>query len=129
MKYKKVFEMLPYDDMPDNNQDLTRIEISFPHLPFPYNLPLFCPRKVREILEYLRREGEEQITKNSLMFLRTARVAEAKYWIWEFYDSENRKCYVTVSQAQNGSTCIGYEEDYYHLTPEQFMLGDYHHIF
>jgi hypothetical protein len=125
----KEFEMLSYEDMPEDNQDLAKIEIAFPYLPD--NSPNLCPVSINEILEYLELEtdSEEPISNKGLVFLRTAQVVDEKYWIWEFWDNENEKCYVTVSQSQNGSTSIGYDEDYYHLTPEQFILGTFHNVF
>lgn len=51
----------------------------------------------------------------------------------EFYHEDRVEsrldCFVTVSLAPDGTTCIGYEENYHRCSPEQFMLGDYHEVF
>ena len=39
------------------------------------------------------------------------------------------ECYVTATVSPDGSTSIGYEENHYGLSPEQFILGDYHNVF
>jgi hypothetical protein len=121
--------MIPCEDMPEDNQDLANTDVSFPYLRD--NSPASCPVKIEKILEYLELEGEsvEFIKKEGLKFIRTAQVAKEKYCIWEFFDSENKKCYVTVSKSRWGRPCISYDEDYYGLTPEQFILGDYHNVF
>ncbi len=73
--------------------------------------------------------GEEELTKQALQFIRTAQVGDRSYWIWKFDDSYGSQCYATVSISTDGQRIIGYLENYYHLTPEQFMLGDYHQVF
>ncbi len=84
---------------------------------------------MKKLLDYLKSEGEEQINKDDLTFICTAKVADEKYWVWEFSDSENKKCYVTVSQKPGGCTYISYDEDHCGLSPEQFILGMYHNVF
>jgi len=86
------------------------------------------------ILEYLSIEmpDGDQLTASDLKFLRTAEIYdESFFWTWEFEDpSDGVKCYVTVEEkVHGGSTCVGYDEDYYGLTPEQFILGTYHNVF
>jgi hypothetical protein len=36
---------------------------------------------------------------------------------------------VTVSSTKDGSTVTGMNENYDELSPEQFLLGDYHNVF
>ena len=48
---------------------------------------------------------------------------------WSFQESDGADCFVTVSASPDGTICTGYEENYYQLTPEQFMLGDYYNVF
>ncbi|NUQ62214.1 MAG: hypothetical protein HUU20_06985 [Pirellulales bacterium] len=82
-----------------------------------------------EILHYLSLESPDgdSIQAADLRFLRTAQVADAEYWIWEFHESDGAKCYVTVEQKGH-DTSIGYDEDYWGLTPEQYMLAEYHQM-
>jgi hypothetical protein len=61
-------------------------------------------------------------------FLRTAKVEAREYWIWSFKESDASRAYVTVSRSAEGVE-IGYSPDFHDLTPEQFMLGDYHGVF
>jgi hypothetical protein len=84
-----------------------------------------------DVLEYLRAEASdgEAVEANQVRFIRTAQVAEQSYWIWAFRESDGCECYVTVSVSPDGSSCIGYEENHYRLSPEQFMLADYHGMF
>ena len=64
-----------------------------------------------------------------LGFIRTAQVGERKYWIWRFRDEYGIECFATVECAPDGTACIGYDINYLGLTPEQYMLGDYHNVF
>jgi hypothetical protein len=90
-----------------------------------------CPLPMETILDYLNEESSDGdgIQAGQLNFLRTALVAEKRYWIWSFQDSDGSDCFVTASWSPNGNAEIGYDENDYDLTPEQFMLGDYHDVF
>lgn len=121
--------MLRADEMPDDIADLAKIDLSFPYLS-PDNA-LSCPVSMAEVLDYLAMEspGGDDISTTQLTFLRTALIAERKYWIWHFHERDGSECYVTVSVDPGGSSCVGYEENYYSLNPEQFMLGDFYEVF
>jgi hypothetical protein len=69
------------------------------------------------------------VDAGQLSFLRTAQVAEQQYWIWGFQEADGSPCYITVAVSPDGSSCLGYDENHYGLTPEQFMLGDDHQVF
>jgi hypothetical protein len=45
--------------------------------------------------------------------------------IWAFTESDGAQCYVTVSHSPDGRTVTGLGENYYELSPEQYMLGEY----
>jgi len=121
--------MIPYEQMPEDNADLARMEVSFPYLE--ENSAKSCPVAVDEILEYLAVEAVDGdvLGAEDLQFVRTARVAECDYWIWRFAESDGSAAYVMVSRRPTGQTCVSYDTDYYGLSPEQFMLGDYHGVF
>lgn len=121
--------MIPFDEMPEDNAELASISVEFPMLRS--NTAESCPVPLSDVVEYLRRESTDgdAVQPEQLSFLRTAQVAEQRYWIWAFQEADGSPCYVTVSVSPEGSSCIGYEENYYNLTPEQFMLGDYHEVF
>ena len=115
--------------MPEDNLDLATLDVSFP--PLEDNSEESCPEAISRIVDYLRVESTdfEHVVADQLTFLRTAQVAEKKYWIWSFLESDGTICFATVSQDEDGSTCMGYEENYGEWTPEQYMLGDYHKVF
>jgi len=117
------------DEMPEDNADLARLQLDFPRLQ-PDTVET-CPIPLSEIVEYLRMESSdaEAVNESQVRFLRTALVGDHMYWIWSFRESDGADCFVTVSASPDGATCTGYEENYYQLTPEQFMLGDYYNVF
>ena len=121
--------MIPYEEMPDDNAKLVDLIIDFPVLQS--NSAEACPVSMSDIINYLHEESldGETIQASQLFFLRTAQVAEKRYWIWSFQESDGSACYVTATVSPDGSTSIGYEENHYGLSPEQFILGDYHNVF
>lgn len=113
--------MLSYDHMPEDNADLAKIEVKLPPVPLK-GIPApnsFLP----QILEYLEIEGYEP--DGELEFLRTARVEETIYYIWSF-ESGGDRCYATAAIGPKDSQCIGCNENPWNLTPEQFIMADYH---
>lgn len=61
---------------------------------------------------------------------RDSNLEETQYWIWRFEEPDGGDAaYATVSVDESGSETIGYETDYYGLSPEQFILGDFHGVF
>jgi hypothetical protein len=121
--------MIPYDRMPEDNSELAKIDVDFPRLD--PDTAESCPTPLEDVLAYLRMESADgdAVDASQLTFRRTAQVADRRYWTWSLRESEGADCYVTVSVGPDGDDCIGYEENYYGLTPEQFMLGDYHQVF
>ncbi len=121
--------MIPFKDMPEANEDLANVIIEFPLLE--PNTPESSPVSLYDVVEYLRMESPDgdDIDGGQLRFVRTARVEEQRYWIWAFQESDGSSCYVTVSEFADGATCVGYSVNDYDLTPEQFILGDYHDVF
>ena len=116
--------MLTSEEMPERNEDLAKVEIEFDHVSFDL---VSEPKEIEPyLIEYLEREGFTP--DDNLRFLRTAQVEEKVYWIWEF-TSDGEKAYATATQDKNGGTSVGCDTDYYGLTPEQFILGDYHNCF
>lgn len=116
--------MLTYEQMPEDNSDLSKISIDFPHVSFD---DVSEPKEIEPyLLDYLKIEGYSP--DGDLTFLRTALVEETVYWIWEFI-SQGEKTYATATQDTNGDTSLGCDTDLYNLTPEQYILGDYHECF
>jgi hypothetical protein len=119
--------MIPYEQMPENNEDLASLSVSFPFLE--PNTPEKCPVSIEDLLDYLSVESEEGITADDLEFIRTAKVAKENYWIWRFIDSYGDECFAWVRDRRWGSTVTSFDKNHYHLTPEQYMLANYHEIF
>ena len=127
--------MIPFEEMPQDNRELAQIEIDFPRLK-PDSAER-CPVPVEEILEYLKLEcpGGEELRNEDMKFCRTALVEGFKYWIWSFYEPDGgRPAYATVAKYArwlifNRTTIIGYETNDYGLSPEQYILGNYHRCF
>jgi len=120
--------MLSYDELPEDNVELAKIKVTFPFLVD--NSPKSCPAALAEIREYLSRESPDTHPGKArpLTFLRTAKVEDKDYWIWSFEEAGGSRAYVTVARGPDGVD-IGYSPDFYNLTPEQYILGDYHGVF
>lgn len=116
--------MLSYEEMPEDNEELAKIEVDFPHVSFK---EVSEPKVIEpHLLDYLKREGYKP--DGELQFLRTAQVEDIVYWIWVF-TSQGEKTYATATQDEEGNTSVGCDTDYYSLTPEQYILGDFHDCF
>ena len=72
--------------------------------------------------------GGDALREGDLSFVRTADVEGTKYWIWSFTEPDGESAYATVAVSSSGST-LGYDANTYDLSPEQFILGDYHQVF
>ena len=107
--------MIERGQLPKNNADLVKVDVEFPRLQ--PDTVAACPVSIEEVVEYLRAESPdgEAVHSQQLRFIRTAQVAEQKYWIWSFRESDGSDCYVTVSVGPDGGSCIGYEENYHQL--------------
>ena len=115
--------------MPDDNADLALIQIDFPRLDG--DSATSCPVATSALIDYLADEvpDGDRLTEADLQFQRTADVERVRYWIWAFDEPDGDPAYVTVSVGASGGSTIGYEANFYGLTPEQFILGDYHEVF
>lgn len=122
--------MLTAEDMPDDNADLADAEAEFPRLT--PDSARGCPVPLADLLRYLADEvpGGDSLTRGDLTFARTARVADAEYWVWRFREPgvQGDQAFATVSRSGSRVT-LGCETNYYGLSPEQFVLGDYYGVF
>ena len=114
--------MLSLDEMPEYRADLAKIEVDFPSLSDAETAR--HKEFVDSIVDYLTTEGDD-VRADELTFLRSAQVAESKYWIWEYVDDCGEPSYVSVSEDRDGGRCVtsNWQEE---LSPEQAMLADYH---
>ena len=114
--------VLSAEEMPDDNARLASIEVEFSSLE-PDSADS-CPTGMKAILDYLAIEVPDggSLNPSDLTFVRTARVEETSYWIWRFTEPDGHAAYATCSVSRDGKHAVGYETDYYGLTPEQFIL-------
>lgn len=114
--------MIPLEEMPDYRPDLKSVAVEFPPLDGVQTgrHPEFVPH----ILEYLANEFGP-FDAEDLMFLRSAQVAESRYWVWEFEEDDGTRCYAIFSEPPSGGSCItaDWAEE---MTPAQAILADYH---
>ena len=121
--------MIPLADLPADNAKLANLDVDFPRLD--PDTPESCPEPLSAVVDYLRLESPDGdvVQGHQLKFIRTAQVADRAYWIWSYQEADGSNTLVTVAVTPDGTSCIGYEANYYGLTPEQFMLGDYYQVF
>ena len=116
--------MLTFEEMPEDNNDLSKVDVEFPHVSFD---EVSKPENIEpHLLDYLKRENYKP--DGELHFLRTALVEQTVYWIWGF-ECDGEKAYATATQDQNDDTSVGCDLNDYNLSPEQYILGDYHNCF
>ncbi len=122
--------MLTRTQMPEDNAELAKVQVSFARLD--PDSAAACPVPLEDLLAYLDLEvpDGDQLTAADLQFVRTARVAERDYWLWRFTQPgpDGEEAYATAC-LDDGEVSLGYETDYYGLTPEQYLLGEYHDVF
>ena len=115
-------QMISYDEMPDDNAELANIVIDFPHVD-----DASTPDEIEpDLLDYLEIEGFSP--DGDLKFLRTALVEKTVYWIWSF-ETAGKPAYATATMDEKDDSCVGCGTNEYGLTPEQYILGDYHNCF
>ncbi len=118
------------EQLPKAWKGLKRYTFELPKLLL--NVPWTCPRRKKEILEYLAVEarggsqsGSENVIEFDLKFVRTAKVKGSKYWLWSFEDGDGVECFVAVHKDETGRNILGFEEAL-GLTPEQWLVMDYY---
>ncbi len=116
--------MIARKDLPEDAADWTNVSVDFERLE-PDDASA-CPCPMEEIMEYIRDESADldDAREEQVQFLRTARIGKAKYWIWRYTESDGEVCYLTVSDAPDGTGSMGLSEAN-GLSPEQYMLADY----
>ena len=113
--------MLSFEEMPENNADLAKIKVEFSHVPL---ADVADPTEIEPyLLAYLELEGYKP--DGDLKFLRTALVEETVYWIWSFITG-NEAAYAVATQDPEENRTLGGDTNDYNLTPEQYILADYH---
>ena len=117
--------MIPRDQLPDDAADWTDVEVSFPRLD--EDSPQSCPDAEDEIFEYVQSESADTdaAERQRLRFVRTARVADADFWLWEYRESDGELCYVTFQRHPDGSSMLGLASPN-GLSHAQYLLAEYY---
>ncbi|HTN74036.1 MAG TPA: hypothetical protein VL096_02270 [Pirellulaceae bacterium] len=102
---KEAIELAPGQDEPANNAEV-----------------------LRQVADYVRAEAHDNLfILDSLQYLRSAKVDETYYLIWEYHETDGRRCYVTFAHSPTGHV-LSYNAAG-DLTPEQYIYADYQHWF
>lgn len=105
-------------------EDLARRSVEFPKSD---DTLANQPEVLERIGEYLAVESADcEFIEANLKYIRSAIIEDTHYWIWEYYESDNNKCYVTVSMSPT-QNILGMR-DAWEFSPEQYIYGDYHGI-
>jgi len=96
--------------------------------PLPYlpeNSPASCPVSVPELLRYVRSnaEGARHVRIDQLVFVRTARIEDFRYWLWRF-PAAGLASYALVMLDAEGPwlTC---HQGLAGVAPEDVLIADY----
>ena len=117
--------MIARDELPEDAAEWTHVAISFERLAG--DSAESCPTSENEVFEYVQMESADTdaADRTRLRFVRTAHVAEAEYWMWEYAEEDGQVCYVVLRRNLDGSTVLGLSEPN-GLSPEQYLLADYY---
>lgn len=86
--------------------------------------PATHPELLRQLGEYIRAEtADGQFILDNLQYLRSAKLDDTYYLIWEYRETAGRRCYATFAHAPTGDV-MSYN-DAGELTPEQYIYADY----
>jgi len=112
--------MIPRKNLPEDAANWTSVSITFPRLK--QDSADSCPESEDHIFDYVRLESADTALSERarFRFVRTARVADIAYWLWEYTEG-----YVVFRQNADGSTILGLSEPN-GLSHEQYLLADYY---
>jgi hypothetical protein len=124
-----MLEFVEYKDMPDDNEDMAKIDIVFP--PLTEEQTKRYPSFVENLVDYINteEENEECLCADDLKFIKAVQVKEKRYWIWEFFDTDNYHSFAVVSENLDSSLVFCYDTNRNNLSSDQFILGHYHKVF
>ncbi|MEX0654288.1 MAG: hypothetical protein WD534_17655 [Phycisphaeraceae bacterium] len=117
--------MLSRQELPEDAANWTTVQVCFDRLA--PDREEACPIAREEVMNYVRMESADtdSAEEASLLFLRTARIGEASYWLWSYTESDGVVCFVTCRQNDDGSNMLSLAEPN-GLSPEQYLLADYY---
>lgn len=117
--------MLSRSDLPDDAAEWGSVAVSLPRLNPDSSEQ--CPYSEDDVFDYVQTESgdTDRADRQRFVFLRTAQVANTRYWLWEYTESDGERVFVTCSVDGEGSTCLGLAEPN-GLSDAQFLLADYY---
>jgi hypothetical protein len=125
--------MIDKDQLPEDPADWGDLEVSLPRLD--PDSAESCPASLASILEYVDIESADagDVDAGRLQFVRTAEVGDQQCWIWSYIDSDGELSYVTYWVASDGERTLGMSDAAPEvggpaLSPEQYMLAEYHDL-
>jgi hypothetical protein len=117
--------LIDRDRLPEDAADWNDVIIEFPRLR--NNSAESCPRKEREIFEYVCTESAdlEKSDRKRFRFLRTARIKAQRCWLWEYVERDGVRNYVLIQADAKRNIRLSINEAN-GLSPEQFILAAYY---
>jgi hypothetical protein len=117
--------VIPRDQLPEDAADWSAVAVSLPRLA--EDFPESCPCSPDEIFEHVQAEsGDVDVADRSrLVFLRTARVADAHFWLWSYTEADGEVVFVTCRLDPDGVVTLGLANRN-GLGAEQFILAEYY---
>ncbi len=116
--------MIAREELPEDPIEWHDVSVSFPSLR--QNSEASSPSPRSEIFEYIQRESADldQAKDERLRFIRTAQVADARYWLWTYEEEDGEVCYIALRQKEDSehislSSTSG-------LSPEHYLLAHYY---
>ena len=122
---KQFFAMIRRDQLPDDAVDWNNVSVSFPRLA--EDSADSCPESENRIFEYIQVESADldAADRSRLRFVRTARIADARFWLWEYSEEDGELQFVVFRQRPDGSTLLGLSSPN-GLSHEQYLLANYY---
>ncbi len=117
--------MIPREDLPDDAADWSGVDVVLARLAD--DSAASCPVSPDNLFEYIQVESGDidAADRARLRFVRTAKVSNARYWLWQYTESDGEKCFVTCREDQDGATTLGFSSPN-GLSEEQYLLAEYY---
>jgi hypothetical protein len=117
--------MISRDSLPKDAAEWSSIYVSLPRLSA--DSAESCPATFDDIFNYVSIESADvdSADKARLIFLRTAKISHARYWLWRYTESDGKVSFVAFREDSSGSTTLVLASPN-GLSEEQFLLADYY---
>jgi hypothetical protein len=117
--------MIPREELPDDAAEWSSVRVTFNRLPL--DTPESCPCAVDDVFEYVQLESADadHADRDRLAFVRTAQVADARFWLWTYTESNGEQVFVAYQLNSDDSSVLGLASPN-GLDAEQYMLAEYY---